>query len=287
MSAKTTSTDLPEHAQGSDFPAIGLPLKYNLRWVYLLSLLIVLLTAIASITALLFPDRIYPTAELRQSFLANDVVNLFVGLPILLVSMWLTRREKLVGLLFWPGALFYGLYNYLVTLFGTPFNVMYPIYLVIVTLSIYTTIGLVAGIDGEAVKGRLTGNVPERLAGGVLTGFGILFMLRVFAVMAGALANQTPIAGSELGLLVADFIFSGALLIGGILLWRRQALGYVGGTGLLFQTSMLFIGLIAFLILQSILSDAPFVLLDVIVVFGMGLICFIPFALFLRGVVKS
>ena len=28
----------------------------------------------------------------------------------LLVSMWLTRRGKLIGLLCWPGALFYVLY---------------------------------------------------------------------------------------------------------------------------------------------------------------------------------
>jgi hypothetical protein len=168
-----------------------------------------------------------------------------------------------------------------------PFNVMYPLYLVIVTLSIYTTIGLVATVDGEAVKGRLAGHVPQRLAGGVLIGFGTAFALRVIWVMVSALAGQTSIAGSELGLLVADFIFSGALLIGGILLWRRQALGYVGGTGLLFQTSMLFIGLIAFLILQPFLSDAPFLLVDVIIVFAMGFLCSIPFILFVRGVVKA
>ena len=225
-----------------------MPLKYNLRLAYLFSLLIVLLTALASIAGILFPDFIYPTAEAQHAFLANDVVNLFIGLPILLLSMWLARREKLVGLLFWPGALFYGLYNYLVYLFGVPLTVMYPVYLVIVTLSIYTIIGLVAGIDGGSVKERLAGHVPERLAGGVLIGFGSLFGLRVIWVMASALAGQTLIAGSELGLLVADFIFSTALLIGGILLWRRQALGYVGGTGLLFQASMLFIGLIAVLI---------------------------------------
>jgi hypothetical protein len=164
---------------------------------------------------------------------------------------------------------------------------MYPFYLVIVTLSIYTIIGLVASIDGEVVKLRLTGHVPVRLAGGTLIGFGSTFALRVIWMMADALANKTLIAGSELGLLVADFIFSAALLIGGILLWRRQALGYVGGTGLLFQASMLFVGLIAVLILQPILSEEPFLLIDVIIVFGMGLICFIPFALFARGVARS
>jgi hypothetical protein len=42
--------------------------------------------------------------------------------------------------------------------------------------------------------------------------------------------------------------------------------------------------LIAFLLLQPILTTAPFALADVVVVFVMGLICFIPFGLFVRGV---
>ena len=283
MSTKTLPTGLPQPAEAH----IGLPLNVSLRWAYLSSLLVALLTAVASIAGILTPDTIYPTAAAQQSFLANDVVNLFIGLPILLLSMWLARRETLIGLLFWPGALFYGLYNYLVYLFGVPLTWLYPLYLLIVTLSLYTTIALVAAVDGAAVKERLTGRVPERLAGGILIGFGTLFALRVLAVMAGALADQIPLAGPELGLLVADFILSGALLIGGILLWRRRPLGYVGGTGLLFQASMLFIGLIAVLILQPFLSGTPFLPVDIIVVFAMGLICFIPFALFVRGVVRS
>jgi len=51
--------------------------------------------------------------------------------------------------------------------------------------------------------------------------------------------------------------------------------------------SMLFIGLIMFLLLQPVLTDAPFVLVDIIVVFIMGLICFIPFGLFVREVASK
>jgi hypothetical protein len=50
---------------------------------------------------------------------------------------------------------------------------------------------------------------------------------------------------------------------------------------------MLFIGLIIFLLLQPFLTTAPFVLVDVVVIFIMGMICFIPFALFVRGVVSN
>jgi hypothetical protein len=75
--------------------------------------------------------------------------------------------------------------------------------------------------------------------------------------------------------------------VGGALLWRRQALGYVAGAGLLFQASMLFIGLIVFLLLQPALTGAPFALADVVVIAIFGLVCFVPFALFTRGLVKA
>ncbi len=228
MSIDTLPTDVQKSAEDSGLSDIGLPLNYDLRWAYLISLLIALLTAVASLAAILLPDLIYPTAELQRAFLANDIVNLFIGLPILFISMWLARRKKLIGLLFWPGALFYGLYNYLTYLFGVPFNFLYPLYLVIVTFSIYTTIGLAAAVDGQALKARLDGHVPRRLAGGILIGFGSAFALRVIWLMAAAIASHSVIAGPELGLLVADFLFSGALLLGGLLVVAAPGFGLCG-----------------------------------------------------------
>jgi hypothetical protein len=64
-----------------------------------------------------------------------------------------------------------------------------------------------------------------------------------------------------------------------------HSLGLQPTIGRLFQASMLFIGLIFFLLLQPILTTAPFLLTDVVVIFTIGMICFIPFALFMRGVV--
>ena len=90
----------------------SLPLKKEIGQLYTLALIIALLAVIASIAGLVSPNTIYPTAELRESFLANDVTTLFIGLPILLASMWLSRRGKLLGLLLLPGALFFILYNY-------------------------------------------------------------------------------------------------------------------------------------------------------------------------------
>ncbi len=73
-----------------------------------------------------------------------------------------------------------------------------------------------------------------------------------------------------------------AWILGGALLWRRQRLGYVGSVGLLFRASMLFLGLLVWLLLAPLLTGAPFVIVDVVVIFGTGLVCFVPFGLCVR-----
>lgn len=50
---------------------------------------------------------------------------------------------------------------------------------------------------------------------------------------------------------------------------------------------MLFVGLLAVFLLQPWLTDAPFPLGDFAVVLAMGMVCFVPLGLYLRGVVRS
>jgi hypothetical protein len=264
-----------------------LPVRRDLTLTYVISFIIAILITAAGVAGILYRTAIYPAEEMVQSFLPTDVVVLLIGLPTLLGSMWLTWRGKLVGLLFWPGALFFVLYNYVVYVFAMPLNVAFLLHLALVTLSVYTLIALVTNIDGKAVQQRLGGAVPERFAGGVLTVLGILFVFRAIGVLVTALAGQTPIAETELALNTSDSLFSPAWVVCGILLWRRKEFGYVTGLGMLFQASISFIGLIILLLLQPLLTAAPFALVDVLVVFAMGLICFIPFGLFVRGVVST
>jgi hypothetical protein len=252
--------------------------------VYVLSLIVGVSTAVASILGLLFPATFYPTEALRQAFLANDVVNFIIGLPILFGSMWLARRGKLAGLLLWPGALLYGLYNYIAYVVGLPFRLSTLFFLAIVLLYGYIVFELVISIDKEVVQTRLAGKVPEKLSGGVLVLFGISFLFRTISMVAEAIMNQAALPGWEIGVLTADSVLSIFLVAGGVLLLLRRPLGFVSGLGLLFAASMLFIGLIAVLLLQPVFTDLPLVFVDVLVVAVMGLICFVPFALYLRGV---
>lgn len=264
-----------------------LPLKNEISSAQSLSLIVTVLMGLMSLAGLIFQARIYPSEEVIQSLLANDVVNLFIGVPILLISMWLTKRSELIGLLLWPGALVYVLYNYIAYVFGMSFQLISIAYLALVLLSAYAVFDLLKSIDEKSVQAQLSGAVPEKIAGWVLIVFGVMFIFRAISIIADAAANQSSLQVSEIGTLIADLIISALWIAGGSCLLRRKPLGYVSGLGLLFAGSTLFIGLILFLLLQPVLTDAPFSLTDVIVVFIMGLICFLPFGLYLRGVVRS
>jgi len=265
----------------------SLPVTRGLTRAYTLTIVVMVGMGVLSLVGLILPDSVYPSEEFIRSFLVNDVINLLIGLPILLGSRWLTRRGNLIGLLFWPGALLYVLYNYTAYIFGLPINWMVLAYIALVLLSGITIFDLLFSIDRESVKEQLSGNVPVKISGWFLVLFGALFLFRAIGVITEASTNGTAVAVSEIGVLIADIVLSVLMIVGGALLLRRSPLGYTSGLGLLFAASMLFIGLVMILLLQPVLTDASFVLMDVLVVFIMGLICFIPCGLFTRGVVSS
>lgn len=268
-------------------PQTALPIKHDITLIYTASFGIAALMAIVSIAGLISHNSLYPTEALLQAFVSNDAVNLLFGLPLLLISMGLTWRGQLLGLLCWPGALFFVLYNYLVYLVALPLSWSLLLYLALVMLSVYSLIALVASIDATAVQQRLLGQIPEKLIGATLFGFGLLFCLRVIGVIVSALMFETPLAGAALATNIADFLITPAWVIGGFLLWRRKELGYLIGLGLLFQANMLFIALINFLLLQPFFTAAPLAFSDIVVVFLMSLICFFPLVLFVGGVHSS
>lgn len=284
----TQSVPSPSSLKVAGDRSASLPVTRDLRLAYALSFVIALVMTVASVAGLLYQTRIYPAGETLYLFVATDVINLVVGLPILLGSMWLARRGKFIGLLCWPGALLFVLYIYVTYAIGVPFGVLFLPYLVLITLSAYTTIGLVASIAGESVRRRLAGAVPERLAGGILAGLSILYGLNAIGQIITALTSQAPIGAAEISHWIADLTTLGpAWLVGGFLLWRRGALGYVAGAGLLLLGSILFIGIIPVIVFPALYTASPIDVGGIAQMLVMGLVCFVPFGLFVRGIVEA
>jgi hypothetical protein len=218
-------------------------------------------------------------------FLIQDVFNLAIGLPILVGVLWLARRGSLIGLLLWPGALFYLVYTYVHYLVGAPFSALFLGYVAIVALSAYTTIGLVASIDCDTARQRLAGAVRPRLVGGVLVGLALLTVGQdAGGAVATALAGGAPIDPLARGVWIADLTLGvPAMLIVGGLLWRRVSLGYVAAAGLLLSFGMTSVVIAAMIALQPVLTGAP---VDGATVMGLlifGALSWTPLLPFARG----
>lgn len=254
----------------------------SLATVFTLSMVVAALMTAISLTGLLFPLAIYPAEELRQSFIANDVVNLVIGLPVLLGALWFARRGKLPGLLGLPGALFYVTYNSIAYAVAMPLTGPFFAHLALAGLSAVAVFRLLSGLNGAAVQARLQGRVAERFSAGVLMGFGLLFFLRAVGEFFDGAVGM-----AEFGVLVADGLTTPFWVLGGLYLWRKRPPGYISGMGLLFQASMLFVGLLLFFLLQPFVTGAPFPLVDYVVILVMGLVVFIPCGLFWRGVIPT
>jgi hypothetical protein len=276
-----------------------LPLKRDLTLAYRASLLIALLIVVMSVGGLAWgstslygvdPNRALgvrasTAGVLVPGFLVQDAFNLVVGLPILVGVLWLAQRGSLIGLLLWPGALFYLMYTYVHYLIGAPFSALFLGCVAIVALSAYTTIGLVASIDGDIVRQRLAGAVPPRIVGGVLVGLALLTIGQdASGAVATALASGSPIDPFARGVWITDLTLGvPAMLIVGGLLWRRAALGYLAAAGLLLSFGMTSVVIAAMIALQPVLTGAP---IDGATVMGLlifGAVSLAPLLVFARG----
>jgi len=152
-----------------------------------------------------------------------------------------------------------------------------------VVLGAYILIGLLATIDGEAVRGRLDGFVPVRIAAGIFVALGLLILFRQTVLIIGAMAGGEPVGMLERTTFVADFAVLPMLLAAGVLLWRRAPLAYAAGPGLLLGYGLLALGLVPFFVVQSRISGQPVDSRGVVVVVGMAALCLVPLAFFLRA----
>jgi hypothetical protein len=198
--------------------------------------------------------------------------------------MWLARRGSLIGLLLWPGALFYVAYDYGYYVLGAPYNWSFLPYIALVTLSMYASIAVIVSIDRDAVRHRLAGRIPARSIGGFLAGLAILFTALWTALNLSAAGSGLPIDPVLRVVTIMDLgLQLPALLLGGILLWRGSSLGYLVAAGLLLQAAAYLAGLSAITLLQESLMGAPIDPVAVIPGFVVGAIGVAFVGLFVRG----
>lgn len=262
------------------------PLAGDITLPVYMTIAVTILMVVASIGSLLFPESIYSSDEQRAAFLTNDVVNLLVGVPMMLITISMARRRKLLSLVIWPGALIYVIYNYLAYIFGMPLSWVTGLNAALVILGLAAGVILILRMDLVGLSEALAGSGPRVTASVVMVVFGAGFFVQAAQKVFGFAAGSGEIARADFGVFTADLVVSVIWIAGGLLLMQRKPLGYPLGWGGMFGVVMLNVGLLTFLVLQPVLTEVPFSLVDVIVIAVFTIVCALPWILFLRDLRK-
>jgi hypothetical protein len=180
----------------------------------------------------------YDTVSSAAQMQANDLITLVLGLPLLVVSTLLAFRETphsawpLRGRLLLTGTLGFFLYTYTTMATNTAFNALFPVYVALFSLSMYAFILAMMSFDRASLPGRFSARTPRGWIAGVVLAAAAFLLLAWMGgrVMPPILNNSIP--PLENGVTeVIQFMDLGVIfplaLIGGILLLRRNAWGYL------------------------------------------------------------
>jgi hypothetical protein len=259
-------------------PETGLPVKRKLTIVYIMSIIIALLMAGTSIAGLVYQNQFY-SPEMKLNTLI-DMFNLGINLPVLLITMWLASRKKLMGLLLWLGMLMSILYTFFGNLLSLPFNALYLPNLLIVTLCTYTAIALGTSIDGEAVRQRLSDRVPQRVCAGILLVLVAYNTIRQLSMATMAIIEN---GHADITWIVDILVLIPPMLITGIQLWRNKALGYLGASGVSLAYGLLVLSAMPFVLIDPEMTRLQVDVAGVIILTVMVLFCLVPMFFFIRA----
>lgn len=145
-------------------------------WLWL-SVAAALVAMLGSVIALNNP-RIYAslTPVFLPQALAQDIVNLAVASPAMLILAALALRGSTRAYLLWLGVLTFTVYNYVIYTFSVPFGPLFLVWVAVLGACLYALTGGVASADPRAIQARYTSRRAVTVVAWVLIVAAVLFM---------------------------------------------------------------------------------------------------------------
>lgn len=174
----------------------------------------------------------YDSVSMVTQAMAQDVVTLVLGIPLLMGAAVLFWRGSLRGKLLLAGTLGYFLYTYASYAFGASFNALFLVYVALFSLSLFAFVLAVAAIDVGSLASHFSPRLPRRaIATFLFVLGGFLLVAWLGRIVPSLLTGEPPVgldAGSTLFIQVLDLgLVVPAAFLSGWLLWRREAWGYL------------------------------------------------------------
>jgi hypothetical protein len=203
----------------------------------------------------------FDTIAASSQEVGQDIVTLVIGLPLLVIGMFLSRRGSLRGRLLLTGVFGYFLYTYTSMSFLTAFNSLFLVYVALFSLSLFGFILALAGLEPEQIASHISDRFPCRT---IATYFIVVAAFLAFAwlgLVVPPMFTGKPPAGIEsaitlviqvldLGVIVPTSVFTAILLL------KRQPWGYTLSTVILLKILTMGAALISMIIVQMLAGVA-------------------------------
>lgn len=163
--------------------------------------------------------------------IAQDVVTLMVGLPLLMAGIVLSRKGSLRGRLLLTGGLAYFLYTYAAMSFLTAFNPLFLVYVALFSLSLFGFIGALSSLEPTQIVRHLSSHFPQRaIAIYFLVVAAFLTLAWLGLVVPPLFSGATPAGLESATTLVIQALDLGVIvptsLVTAFLLWKKRPWGY-------------------------------------------------------------
>ena len=164
--------------------------------------------------------------------IGQDLVTLIIGIPLLIVASVLASRGRLRGKVLLAGTLGYFLYTYTSMSMLTAYNELFLVYVALMSLCLFAFIMALMAIDVAALPAHFSAQFPRRTVAGFALFLGaMLGMLWLKLIVPALVAGTPPVGLDSYSTLVIQALDLGVIaptaILTGVLLLRREALGYL------------------------------------------------------------
>jgi hypothetical protein len=204
-----------------------------------------------------FMDDAYKgmTADWTRQTFAQDLADLFVGFPLLLLFALFAAHGSVRALIAWLGVLIATLYTYVIYAFDVPFGHLYLANVALLSLSGWAFGGALTGIDRRAIKDRFDDRAPRRSTGWALIAIAVIFYIMWLAEdVPATIRGVAPTSLQEVGLMtnpvhVLDTAFLlPACILSGLGLIRGKTWGYLFAPALMLTLATITVGIVTIMI---------------------------------------
>ena len=216
--------------------------------------------------------------------IGQDIVTIFLGVPLLLFSLYMTRKGKIKGKLMLTGALGYFLYTYASYSFLSMYNPLFLVYVALMSMSFFAFTLSMISFDVKNLGLHFSDKLPVKAVGGLLIfiacALGLMWLKMIITpLISGAVPTglehytTLTIQAFDLGFVVPAAIISGVLLI------KRSAFGYLLSSVIIIKETALLAAITAMIVAQAAAGvDVGIAVITAFLIFDLIILaCFIIF----------